>query len=343
MPALAACNSLGCVCIHPPAAKPAGALSVPLGRSCRLPRQCWRSHTACLVAESRALQAAADSCELPCTLMQTISLNLDQGVALNPRNGFVANAKAFLVGSGSGGRSTHSRTLAAQQTGGGGRLRAAQQIDTAIVATQLFHWSEKHQCVRACVLAGEGVTLLSGSYLMPMSFSGILNFARWGLRLLVRCWVAHPCRHCLLGHHGAFDRSKLKPVPSPCAAARRQQRQHPGGLCDQQQRGDGAGSLGGPAPHQHYHQPRVGDPGGSAGAGEQRLGWRLGWALAHAFLVQAPGPTMLPRAAPASPDLPRPTLAPASIPCRTTSSPQSSTPPRTRPCSGTSSCASTSS
>lgn len=38
--------------------------------------------------------------------------------------------------------------------------------------------------------AGEGISLLPGSYTMPLSFSGILNFAQWGLRLLVRILLA---------------------------------------------------------------------------------------------------------------------------------------------------------
>ena len=34
--------------------------------------------------------------------------------------------------------------------------------------------------------AGEGLSLLAGDYTQPMSFTGIMNFAKWGLRLLVR-------------------------------------------------------------------------------------------------------------------------------------------------------------
>lgn len=84
-------------------------------------------------SQAVALQAAADSCELPCTLLQTTAFNLDRGVAFNPRNGFFATAKALIVGAGG---------------------------------------------------SGEGISLLPGSYTMPLSFSGILNFAQWGLRLL---------------------------------------------------------------------------------------------------------------------------------------------------------------
>jgi hypothetical protein len=54
-------------------------------------------------AEAVALQAAADSCELPCTLLQTTAFNLDRGVAFNPRNGFFATAKALIVGAGGSG------------------------------------------------------------------------------------------------------------------------------------------------------------------------------------------------------------------------------------------------
>ena len=38
--------------------------------------------------------------------------------------------------------------------------------------------------------AGEGLSLLAGDYTQPLSFTGIMNFAKWGLRLLVRALLS---------------------------------------------------------------------------------------------------------------------------------------------------------
>jgi hypothetical protein len=55
-----------------------------------------------VVAARDALQAAADSCEQACTILQTTPLNLDRGVLLNPRTGYWGNSKAILIGAGTG-------------------------------------------------------------------------------------------------------------------------------------------------------------------------------------------------------------------------------------------------
>ncbi len=108
--------------------------------------------------------------------MQTRVVSLTGGgVSLHPRVRYFSTASGNIRGNGGSGG-----------WAGPAALCRCSMLGSHGLACPTHAMTPRPQPFLPSPAAGQGVTLLPGTYTQPLSFTGLYNLTQWGLRVLVR-------------------------------------------------------------------------------------------------------------------------------------------------------------
>lgn len=165
-----------------------------------------------------------DSCALAwCRLVQTRVFSLTGGgVSLHPRVRYFSTSGGNIRGNGGSGglpaRGVFISVLRPCLFGLEVSLTAADlakqtPLRLAVRLPMACHNALFASCMRA---AGQGLTLLPGTYTHPLSFTGLYNLTQWALRLMVgkrqQCHTCCWARDCGVGPDSAPQLAPAMPA-----------------------------------------------------------------------------------------------------------------------------------